>query len=170
MGDNIQCLAFNPVTHHLLSCSSVDIGMYHMCTHTQHTHTHTYRCTHTNIPSHTSDRGNTIDALKGNMHNKYFILLLGLWCGEQSSVVRHRITSRATCCRCPTSFYYSNSTIIVHSLAGPVMAITLLLACLMVPSVLELRYALCFFLCSVCVCVCVCVCACMCVCTCTCRA
>ena len=37
LGDTVQSLAFNPVTHHLLSCSSVDVGMY-MCTH-KHTYT-----------------------------------------------------------------------------------------------------------------------------------
>lgn len=55
LGDTVQSLAFNPVTHHLLSCSSVDVG---------------------------------------------------LWCGEQSSVVRHRITSRATCCSWTSDGHY----------------------------------------------------------------
>ncbi|XP_065909716.1 intraflagellar transport protein 122 homolog [Dysidea avara] len=55
LGDSIQCMAFNPVTHHLLSCSSVDIG---------------------------------------------------LWYGEQSTVTRHRITSRATCCGWTSDGHY----------------------------------------------------------------
>ena len=40
LGDSVQCLAFNPVTHHLLSCSSVDIGKY------AHAHKHTHKYAH----------------------------------------------------------------------------------------------------------------------------